>query len=1122
MGVDHGSVASFDLTGALPSGRLALEASAGTGKTYTVAALVTRLVAEEGIEVSEILVTTFTRAAAQELRDRIRRRLIETAEHLGDLAKPTDDLLTAFLRSGSPAVQALRKARLDGAVAAFDTATISTIHSLCQRLLQMAGRPVQLSADDMTADRIVAEVVNDHLVALGIREGKKYDAKRMATTVLYALGNPTAELWIPEGRTDGKKPTKKEKDVAEILPLIRSCVRDATERMAQRPGFDTLLRLATETVTNPDHGDVRDAIRRQFRIAVVDEAQDTDPLQWELLEALYPPDEEGRLIIVGDPKQSIYAFRGANVQAYLAARAAATQYSLDVNWRSDEGVLTVLNALFRDASFGRDIAYRVVQTAPGHEASRMVGRTPAVDIICRVEPPAAKVDGEVGGADDVAAADEQAPGPDVVHEVARSMWEDVVHVVVSLLSELRLRDDAGTDRVLMPSDIAVLVETNWIGTMIVGALQAIGVPAVSRGADSVLASDAGTEWDALARALVRPASQADARRVAIGWFGNQRHEDLLTAEDPAIRVMAEEPLIAMQEELSEWAALLRKRGVAALVRQLLERDSTLQRMSARGAGERNLADFQHVAELLHAETAQRGTSPEDLVAALDTLRRLDKQNELVARRTESDAAAVQVLTIHSAKGLEFPVVLVPASWDPPRGTARGPAIFHPDPTRPERRLDVSYAAGVKHGPSYQAMQEDEFAEELRLLYVAATRAKHHLVLWLPIGQSALASAASHAFGITEVPASTSAFHQLIAARDARVGPLLRVRTVEEVCSTETPEWEYDTTEVDPASFVTAPAPARVQQTFRRLSFSKLVDGNQTDEGMLGRASDEFLDAGSPTRTDVGSDKLPGTAAGRLATLPAGAEFGSMLHDILEAVDPGSPMLAGELAAAVARLADTPALRPRHADLTGGLEAALRTPLGPIADGLSLAKLPPRSILAELSFDLTLADGHRGIEASAIGKLLLDHLPSTDPLYRYAARLARPIFRVPLGGLLTGSIDAVIRLPGSPERILIADYKSNRLDDGFHQAALQREMAHHHYPLQGLLYLAAIHRFLRWRTGEADPSARIAGFAYLFLRGMIGPETTRGADGTPDGVFAWTPPPGFVVVLSNLLAGEVAQ
>jgi exodeoxyribonuclease V beta subunit len=1120
MTVDQRNVASFDLTGALPSGRLALEASAGTGKTYTVAALVTRLVAEEGVDVSEILVTTFTRAAAQELRDRIRRRLIETAEHLGDLAKPTDDLLTTFLRRGSPSEQASRKARLDRAVSAFDTATISTIHSLCQRLLQMAGRPVQLSPDDMTADRIVAEVVNDHLVALGIREGKKYDAKRIATTVLYALGNPTAELWIPEGRTDGKKPTKKEKDVAEILPLIRSCVGDATERMAQRPGFDTLLRLATETIAHPDHGDVRDAIRRQFRVAVVDEAQDTDPLQWRLLEALYPPDGEGRLVIVGDPKQSIYAFRGANVQAYIAARAPATQYSLDVNWRSDEGVLTVLNALFRDASFGRDIDYRLVKTAPGHEESRMVGSTPAVDIICRVEPAPAEEEG--GSADAMDATEEEAPIGDVVTHFVESMSNDVTQVVVSLLSDLRLKDPQDSDRALMPSDIAVLVETNWEGAMIVAKLLSLGVPAVSRGADSVLASDAGTEWDALARALVRPASQADARRVAIGWFGNQRHEDLLTAEDPALRVMAEERLIAIQEELSEWAALLRKRGVAALVRRLLERDSTLQRMSSYGHGERNLADFQHVAELLHAETAQRGIAPEDLVVALDTLRQLDKQNELVARRTESDAAAVQVLTIHSAKGLEFPVVLVPASWDPPKGTARGPAVFHPDPTRPERRLDVSYAAGVKHGPSYQAMQADQFAEEFRLLYVAATRAKHHLVLWLPMGETALASAASHAFGITEVPDSTAALHQLFTARDARVGPLLRVRTVEEVCATETPEWEYDAAEVNLDALVTAPAPARVRQTFRRLSFSELVKGSQPEGGMVGRASDEFLDAGAPARNDVAADAAGGTSAGRLATLPAGAEFGSMLHDILEVVDPGSPMLAEELAAAVARSADTPALRPRHADLVGGLDAALRTPLGPIANGLSLAELPPRSILAELSFDLTLADRDRGIEASAIGKLLLDHLPSTDPLHRYAARLARPIFRVPLGGLLTGSIDAVIRLPETPERILIADYKSNRLDSGFHQTALQREMSHHHYPLQGLLYLAAIHRFLRWRTGEADPSARIAGFAYLFLRGMVGPDTTRGADGTPDGVFAWTPPPGFVGALSDLLAGEVAR
>ena len=275
----------------------------------------------------------------------------------------------------------------------------------------------------------------------------------------------------------------------------------------------------------------------------------------------------------------------------------------------------------------------------------------------------------------------------------------------------------------------------------------------------------------------------------------------------------------------------------------------------------------------------------------------------------------------------------------------------------------------------------------------------------------------------------------------------------------------------------------------------------------------------------------------MADLPVGAAFGTLVHSVFETADLTVPDLHGELAAhAAEQIAHRPVGDVDADTLATGLLPCARTPLGPIADHLRLADIAPGDQLAELDFELPLAGGDRagGGPAPTLGALaplLAAHLPADDPLAHYPELLRAPeLAGQPLRGYLTGSIDAVLRVPGATgDRFVIADYKTNWLGpvgaDGpepltaahYTPARMAEAMADAHYPLQALLYGVALHRYLRWRLPGYDPDTHLGGVLYLFVRGMCGPDTPV-VDGWPCGVFGWTPPPSLTVALSAFLAG----
>ncbi|MEK7292866.1 MAG: UvrD-helicase domain-containing protein, partial [Actinomycetota bacterium] len=351
---------------------LVVEASAGTGKTYSVAALVTRELAErESLRIGDILITTFTRNAAAELRDRVRSRLVDTVRQLRSRTPDQHDELAEYLLHGEPATITARIKRLERAAVEFDTATISTIHGVCTKVLKAAGLETGTGGDDDITARIVAEVVNDALVAEALA-GHTWDETRIAQLVKAMLGDPFIEPWFDPQQYDGAN-TQQLNDLGEIL---RTCVNRIHQAMLMDPSFNDLLRRAYEVVVDPTRSALIKELRDRFSLAIVDEAQDTDAVQWKFFRELFPEADTRALVAVGDPKQAIYGFRGADVRAYVRFSATATVRTLTTNHRSDKPVLDALNAAFEGATFGPNISYIEVSASDRHDESQIINTEP--------------------------------------------------------------------------------------------------------------------------------------------------------------------------------------------------------------------------------------------------------------------------------------------------------------------------------------------------------------------------------------------------------------------------------------------------------------------------------------------------------------------------------------------------------------------------------------------------------------------------------------------------------------------------------------------------------------------------------------------------------------------------
>ena len=1251
---------AFDLTAPLPTGRISIEASAGTGKTYSLTGLVVRYIAESDLSMDQLLVVTFTRAAANDLRDRARSALqVALQATLHGTVPDRHPWMSVLLDTSSGGVDvAQREQRLTNALHRFDELSITTIHGFCQNALSHLG--VRAGSDSSSVlvenlNDLVAEVCRDIVVSRLADEPKLLNSPRGSKTQVRNPAQAEAQLianvnaLIANAGADfgphlphpvpGSSPFDIANDTmaAHWVKLTREALDAVATRQRYRNeiGYDNLVARLRDALHDPIAGhSVAEQLAQRWSVVLVDEFQDTDRLQWDVFNTAFA---RRTLITVGDPKQAIYRFRGADVHAYLDAVNGAdsahgaedpTALALATNHRSDQRLLEGLGKLFEGASLGdprilfEPVAAR--QSAPVNALKhrRHCAPTPAVQV--RVAPLT----------DTLRAGQKK----DLSMPLVRTLvLADLVQRTIDLLDHGYIELPAGSEsdvrsRPVAPGDIAVLVPSHAEANNVAEAMRRARIPAVRTRTGSVLTTPAALQWRMILEAMTQPHRVPTARAAALGWFLPTDVTALTTSDDL---------LVDLHEHLGQMAHRIRTLGVSAFYdeQKSINAEQTwgiglLRCVLGREGGERHLTDLDHIAELLAEATQSRPSDPAHVLRTLEgMIAAVDERNESSMRRIDSDSIAVQITTIHSAKGLEYPIVLVPFGFKQ-RANIRLPHSYRgPDN---QRVLDLASTVGWDGGcstsndESTRQNQEarrhwstlDIEGDELRLLYVALTRAAHRVEIWWACTQYANSSALGRLLldrrGRGPVANTVHGWQHPTNAKGNRASKPVLIKppyrdldeqaTMAQIrCLADESGGTIGFTELadrivasiwtgrtntPPPSLNTATVPhgrSAVDRAWKRWSFSRL--GTELDNGPDDLGSEHKSDAASYRHADSGGDDEPAdetsgptdltelddladdvevvarqlslwsdvgdgfgqrrldsagpgvsTPAARLAGVVGGTRFGTFVHGILEAVDPGSAGLADDIQQLVVAGSQRDGLDIVVDDVVEGILASLRTPLGPLFDDLRLVDIPSTDRLAELTFDLPLLAGAAAgqpLAAWVIGQILLDESPLDDPFRPFARQLAGDMANLQLAGWMHGSIDAVLRVPdpvaqaaglAHPHRYLVVDYKTNRLHpieahnpiDWYGPGELVAAMEHSRYPLQALLYSVAVHRYLRWRLGRTyEPERHLGGTGYLFLRAMVGPDTPR-VGGVPNGVCSWRPSISAIVAIDDYFAtGSVA-
>lgn len=1101
----------FDILGPLPAAEsvTVLEASAGTGKTFTLAGLVTRYIAEGAATLDQMLLITFSRAATQELRDRVRNQIAEAVRVFSDPAVVGQNRVLGWLLDAPTEELAVRRERLSDALAGFDAATIATTHQFCNLVLHSLGVAGDSDAGVElveSLDELVTEVVDDLYLARFARDRDEplltYHGALALARALAA--NPATEL----------RPRHPEPDTraAICLDFATAVLAELEVRKRRRGilGYDDLLTRLADAL-EPEDSPARGRMTRRWPIVMVDEFQDTDPIQWRVIQRAFGG--SSTVILIGDPKQAIYAFRGGDIVTYLdAADSAGDKQTLTTNWRSDGALVGRLQTVFGGTALGDPrIAVRTVEAH--HQGTRLAGAPRNDPFRLRVVP--RKLFGRRG------------TRTIAIDDLRAHIGRDLAADIGGLLAAGAAQGGATfAGRPVRAGDVAVIVEKHKDARACFQALTEAGIPAVYTGDSDVYASAAADDWLALLDAFDQPHRPGVVRAAATTGFFGKTAEDLVAGGDALTDAIA--------ETVRAWADNARECGVAAVL-EAAQIDGMGKRALGWNGGERYLTDMAHLTQLLQ-EAAHRERL--GLPALRDWLRRRREEGRGSVeryRRLDSDAAAVQIMTVWGSKGLQFPIVYLPFAFN--RNVQdRDPILFHDGGTR---CLHVGGPESADYAHVARLGRQEAAGDDSRLMYVAMTRAQSQVVAWWAPSWDEPNGGLSRLLrgrrpGDTEIAdtchpktLTDEAAWERLREWETAGGPVLEESVIAAVPAISVPP--------PPEDLCARHFHRHIDTGWRRTSYSGLV-----------RSAQDQIGVGSEPETSDIDDEVPdielvtpasgGELSSPMANLPTGAKFGSLVHAVLETADPWAEDLEQELRAQVDRHAVWWPVEVPAEELAAALIPMHDTPLGPLTGNRTLRQIGLADRLCELDFEFPLAGGDRrdrepgGLEVrlADVGRLLARHLHAGDRLTPYVDRLTdAALGSQELRGYLNGSLDVVLRVRhGTGHRYLVADYKTNWLGDAdrtltaadYSPERMTEAMLHSDYPLQALLYCVVLHRFLRWRQPGYDPAEHLGGVLYLFLRGMCGPTTPVIGD-QPAGVFGWRPPATLVTDLSDLLDGR---
>ncbi|HCG8740993.1 TPA: exodeoxyribonuclease V subunit beta [Vibrio parahaemolyticus] len=1178
-----------------------IEASAGTGKTFTIAGLYLRLLLGHGsaetrhrvpLTVDQILVVTFTEAATAELRDRIRARIHDAriAFARGQSSDPVIQPLLNEFDDHKQAAEILLQAERQ-----MDEAAVYTIHGFCQRMLTqnafesgsrfnnefvtdeshlkaqvvadywrrnfyplpftlageirqlwsspsallsdisnyLTGAPLSLSVPAMKGsladlhtenlkkiDELKAqwrESQDDFLTLISDSDiNKRSYTKKSLPTWLEAVN-----AWAATETTGYDYPDKLEKFAQNVLlektpkgsapqhavfeaietflanpislkaPLLAHAIEHCRVMLAnaknqkQWLSFDDLLTQLSASIDTDESELLAARIRTLYPVAMIDEFQDTDPLQYSIFSRIYLNNPECGLFMIGDPKQAIYGFRGADIFTYIKARnQVSAHYTLGTNWRSSADMVQAVNQVFAlpDSPFiyDSDIPFLPVRYSPNAEKRiwTMGGqKQPALTYWLQE------------------ADDKPLPKGEYLTRMAEATASQIQTILTQAQQGQACLVNGEKQKAVQAGDIAVLVRTGSEGRMIKQALADQGIASVYlSNRDSVFTSSVAQDLQRLLQAVLTPENDR-ALRASLA-------SELFALDAASLDALNNDEVVWENavNEFKEYRKLWVQRGVLPMLRAVISKRHIAERLLEEGAssqgenGERVLTDLMHIGELLQ-QASNELDSDHGLLRWLaqsisDAENGLGGSDDQI-QRLESERNLVQIVTIHKSKGLEYDLVFLPFVFSYREASE---AKYY-DAASDRTVLDIT-----GNDASMKQADKERLAEDLRLIYVALTRAVYACF----IGASPLRNGRS-----TKEPTGVhrSAIGYLIqngqegGINDLHQGLTKQQDELDCVVVADPPQ-QLEDNYVAPQEEIHDLSAKELQnpidRNWRITSYSGLVK-----QGSLHAEHDATIEI---TGFDIDSSEEQDEAdlvepERSIFTFPRGARPGTFLHSLFEEIEFTQPATTEENTQIILGLMESEQLDEEWLPILQQLiDTVLATPL----DGKSLLlnQKAPSQRLVEMEFLLPI----EVLSAPALNRVIQRH----DPLSAKAGDLGFQTVQ----GMLKGFIDLVFEHQG---KYYVLDWKSNHLGDDvthYHGEALKSAMADHRYDLQYQIYALALHRFLRSRLANYQYDHHFGGVYYLFLRGM---------DGQSDhGIFAAKPTLEFLQEMDRLIDGQALE
>lgn len=822
--------------------------------------------------------------------------------------------------------------------------------------------------------------------------------------------------------------------------------------------FDDLLADLHKALIGPSGPLLAERMRGKYRAALIDEFQDTDQIQYKIFRNVF---KEGSipLFLIGDPKQAIYSFRGADIYAYLEAKDDVPEehhHTMALNWRTSEKLVEAVNHLF---SLNKDHPLVIDGLSYPHVKVPEVAEDEQKELfVAERDPSPMQIWFFSREAKEKNCIPIKRSNPAIVKAVT-----DEIVALLKDASEGKATIGTKADaKAVVPGDIAVIVRGHKQAKLIYDSLQLRGIPAVVRSDQSIFQTQEAAELRTILNAVAEPGHEARVRAaLATGVMGICAH-DIARTFDADGEADWEKRLNSFREYHELW----NNHGFMTMFRSFLEVEAVRARFLSMPGGERSITNLLHCGELLHSEASASHLGVDALCTWFSEQVTTPPESEEHQIRLESDEKAVKILTIHVSKGLEFPIVFCPFLWG---GVFEGgeTVVSH------EGFELVADFGSDKFDQHRRAAMDEGLAENVRLLYVALTRAKYRCYLVWGRFRYAESSAIAYLLHSPEKTAGSSAYEELVevmgniddGAMIDKIRSLVsegRINLVIDPVEESAAEFTRGTGGADQLSCRTMKK--TIESEWRVASFSSLIDGHGSPPEF---PDHDNIDEPAQVRGEESGNE------NTVFSFPKGADPGTFLHSVFEKVDFAAHD-DKQIKELVSRLLDKSVYGTKYTDMVYKMVTSVLH--AELSEGLSLSKLRPGSWIQEMEFYFPL----KLIDSKLLAGYFKKHgVKSPADLGRVAELLDFQSVK----GMLLGFIDLVFCHEG---KYYIADWKSNHLGfqlDNYSPDNLAREMERKLYPLQYLIYTVAVNRYLERRIPDYSYEAHFGGAYYLFLRGI---------------------------------------